>query len=1374
MQAPAVPSWQRDGDDTSIRKDLKQQIFAIFTKKHGTIAKLDTFVPRLEAALYGSSSSKEEYMDSSTLEARLADVARRHGKRSGPGPGPESTSSAAAAPAHNGQMPGMPIHGAGGMVPNAGAHHHHSALGMGMHGMGMGMGATMMHNGVPVMRGGNDAMRQPYSNVRWRSSVLQVVQFECTPMGASAGMPYVPSSSGGGMGVPGGHGMVPNGMVPNGMAPNGMGHNEMGHNGTGHSGMGHSQPGGAGMGHGVMVPTSGPGGPVGPGMVPQGMVPIGASGGGAAHPGGASSSAAAMGGGAGVGTPPPPPPPQQQQLPGGTADGVKKQQRWLLFLRHCAKCRQPESECSLTTQCKFGKQLWSHILHCATPSCDFPRCSNSKELLKHHQKCVDARCPICVPVKEYVKRTRQSQVQAANNGDGQLGVKPQGMMRPNGMAPPHPGMGGGRQGYGGQQGARGSGVHPGMHPGMVPQQQQGGKRSHNDGFGGFSAQPGMHGGAPQFAGGLVPGMQANGGDEQQGQQGQHKRARTGEPLVSKNTGTSLLETFTAEQIRVHNKQIHAAGASARALLPPGTQPSETCGVCGIIRLTFEPPVIYCMACGLKIKRGQTFYTTPEINVAEIKGAWCHSCFTEAKPEKILLEGSTYKKADLVKKKNEHEEEESWVQCDNCQIWVHQICGLFNKGRNNQNAHYLCPECLLEGIDTGVRQRIEVRPQSMLDAKELPVTRLSKFLEDHMASAIQHERCTRAQAKGVDPREVLGAENLSVRVINNIMKKCEAKPRYADSFGQTDNYPTSFPYRQRVIVLFQNIEGVDVCLFVMYVQEYGPECPAPNTNVVYLSYLDSIRYFRPDGMMASGCPNPNTQLRTFVYHQLQVAYLMYVKKLGFEQMYIWACPPMAGDDYILYCHPSKQKTPRSDRLRAWYIDMLKDARARGIVVHLSTLWDTFFDGGKDHRMDRISSTFIPYLDGDYWPGEAENLLGLIESGGGKGGKKESNALLPGGARKPPAKGKRSGLGAGGSPDEQLMSRLGDILGGNMKEDFIVVHLKEVCTFCRTHVEGGIMYRYTSATPLKSNGGRTFEGVKIEGGPSIPSGTVTHVCICEACYADEQRRFVERGGIVRLPQGLTPDRLEPFKVSPVEGRIPYPDADTDMACEHFETRQSFLNLCQGNHYQFDTLRRAKHSSMMVLYHLHNPEAAAFAVSCNVCTAEIEAGTGFRCTACPDFEICAVCQQHAPYSCLGGRPHQLVKHVRRMDETRMRLTEGERKERSEQLQRTMALLVHACACRDVQCPSHSCRKVRELFQHANTCQIKVGGGCQLCKKVLVLLNLHAKSCSVSVCPVPRCREFKELRRRQANRQEEQRRKAYAHMLKAQQAQQQQGVAG
>ncbi len=120
-------------------------------------------------------------------------------------------------------------------------------------------------------------------------------------------------------------------------------------------------------------------------------------------------------------------------------------------------------------------------------------------------------------------------------------------------------------------------------------------------------------------------------------------------------------------------------------------------------------------------------------------------------------------------------------------------------------------------------------------------------------------------------------------------------------------------------------------------------------------------------MTQGCPNPKTSLRTFVYHQLLVGYLSYVKRLGYEQMYIWACPPMAGDDYIMYCHPASQKTPRSDRLRAWYIDMLKDAKNKGIVVHLSTLWDTYFEGGRDHRLERCTATHVPYLEGDYWPG-----------------------------------------------------------------------------------------------------------------------------------------------------------------------------------------------------------------------------------------------------------------------------------------------------------------------------------------------------------------------------------------------------------------------
>jgi len=67
----------------------------------------------------------------------------------------------------------------------------------------------------------------------------------------------------------------------------------------------------------------------------------------------------------------------------------------------------------------------------------------------------------------------------------------------------------------------------------------------------------------------------------------------------------------------------------------------------------------------------------------------------------------------------------------------------------------------------------------------------------------------------------------------------------------------------------------------------------------------------------------------------------------------------------------------------------------------------------------------------------------------------------------------------------------------------------------------------------------------------------------------------------------------------------DKDEIIESEFFDTRQAFLSLCQGNHYQFDTLRWAKHSSMMILYHLHHPTTPAFVSTCNVCHHDIETG-------------------------------------------------------------------------------------------------------------------------------------------------------------------------
>lgn len=42
-----------------------------------------------------------------------------------------------------------------------------------------------------------------------------------------------------------------------------------------------------------------------------------------------------------------------------------------------------------------------------------------------------------------------------------------------------------------------------------------------------------------------------------------------------------------------------------------------------------------------------------------------------------------------------------MQCDSCEGWVHQICGLFNKGRNDEDMPYqVCPCMVLVPTSIG--------------------------------------------------------------------------------------------------------------------------------------------------------------------------------------------------------------------------------------------------------------------------------------------------------------------------------------------------------------------------------------------------------------------------------------------------------------------------------------------------------------------------------------------------------------------------------------------------------------------------------------------------------------------------------------------------
>ena len=150
----------------------------------------------------------------------------------------------------------------------------------------------------------------------------------------------------------------------------------------------------------------------------------------------------------------------------------------------------------------------------------------------------------------------------------------------------------------------------------------------------------------------------------------------------------------------------------------------------------------------------------------------------------------------------------------------------------------------------------------------------------------------------------------------------------------------------------------------------------------------------------------------------------------------------------------------------------------------------------------------------------------------------------------------------------------------------------------------------------------------------------------------------------------------------------DVDDTLESEHFDTRQSFLNLCQGNHYQFDQLRRAKHTSMMVLYHLHNPDAPKFVSNCNQCHKDILIGIKYRCEPC-EQDFCPDC-----YKNNGARLHiHVLKQVSVSAAIApTALTDEQRRQRQQAIDLHLTLLVHASSCiLGSDCKSRHCHKMK-----------------------------------------------------------------------------------
>jgi len=414
----------------------------------------------------------------------------------------------------------------------------------------------------------------------------------------------------------------------------------------------------------------------------------------------------------------------------------------------------------------------------------------------------------------------------------------------------------------------------------------------------------------------------------------------------------------------------------------------------------------------------------------------------------------------------------WAQCEACHKWWHWMCAMYNDQAYKAHRPFYCKHCRhLEPLTGNFASQIE-EARLNNDAENLTQIPMGKFIEEQVAADVA--------AAGVR------CEPINIRIVSSLLMTSYAPERlvaHQQRLGQ--QFPAEFPYKSKALLAFQKSDGVDVCLFALYVQEYGSDCPEPNKNRVYISYLDSVRYFTSE-------PSGH---RSTVYHAVLVAYVEWTRMLGFKYVHIWVEPPKMGDEYIFFARSDQQRKPmKREKLREWYKRMLDKAQAKGIVQQYGSMHETF---------GHIKSLAeIPLFHGDQWEMTVPSLLGI--------------------------------------------------------------ELED-----------------PSYDPKK---------VPIEKLVRMDSKDVVQ-------KAQQEMQHLKRHFLVVV-------------LADPDGE-PQEDKDPVISTDLTDSRQTFLGQCQACHWQFNTLRHAQYSTMMILNHIHNKpsycidgclrgrvEDGSFMVGCDIC--------------------------------------------------------------------------------------------------------------------------------------------------------------------------------
>ncbi|KAA0201175.1 CREB-binding protein [Fasciolopsis buskii] len=223
-----------------------------------------------------------------------------------------------------------------------------------------------------------------------------------------------------------------------------------------------------------------------------------------------------------------------------------------------------------------------------------------------------------------------------------------------------------------------------------------------------------------------------------------------------------------------------------------------------------------------------------------------------------------------------------------------------------------------------------------------------------------------------------------------------------------------------------------------------------------------------------------------------------------------------------------------------------------------------------------------------------------------------------------------------------------------------------------------------------------------------------------------------------------RLHPQNA--VSSLPPIKDPDPLVNSDLMECRGAFLEQAREKHLEFSTIRRAKYSTLVMLYELHNENRQPLMYTCNVCSAQLE--TPWHCKHCIEYDLCPRCYEREKH------PHPMVQiglglndgaKGQDVDNESATVQESGR----DKLSRLVKALGHGCSCRDANCRVYACKTMKFNVQHFRVHAASSCNQCSICQSLSILCYYHSKTCHEVKCPVPLCPKLKAKMKQQQKQQ-------------------------